>query len=398
MSEPTPQLTDRALERRVKRYLRKAPQQFFAPCVPGFEDVLEREVAALPEVTLQGGERGGVSFGGPLDTLYHANLHLRTAHRVLLRIDDFLAQSYPALFDRVSRVPWELYLGFNPAYSLRVSAKTSRLRHHKNIAETIHEAIQKAVAPLGLTPALEEKAPLTVHVRLFQDRCVLSLDTSGEHLHKRGYRTHVTAAPLRETLAASVLLASEADRYARVVDPFCGAGTLLLEAALIAKNVPPGWQRTFAFEHLPSFQPSKWERLKGAALEHAQVTDVRFVGNDLEAAAIEAARTNAGKAGLEKAVVFQTGNALELRLPSSEGASLLVSNLPYGARLGPEREVAELLAAWTEHLRKNYGGWSFAFVTHDSGWLGESGLELHDTRGFKNGGLAVLLVQGRVKK
>ena len=392
-----PDLTERALERRVKRYLRKVPQQFFAPCAPGFEDVLEREVAVLPEVVLQGGERGGVNFGGPLDTLYHANLQLRSAHRVLLRVDEFLAQSYPALFDRAARVPWELYLGFNPGYSLRVSAKTSRLRHHKNIAETVHEAVQKAVAPLRLAPALQEKAPLTVHVRLFQDRCSLSLDTSGEHLHKRGYRTHISAAPLRETLAASVLLASEVERYARVVDPFCGAGTLLLEAALLAKNVPPGWQRSFAFEHLPSFQPSKWERFKREAAAQAKPTATLFIGNDLDPAAVDAARANAGRAGLDGVVSFQTGDALELRLPPSDDASLLVSNLPYGARLGSGHKVAELLAAWGEHLRKNYAGWAFAFVTHDAAWPAAAGLAPRRVQPFKNGGLPVVLVLGRVE-
>ncbi|HEV2123167.1 MAG TPA: THUMP domain-containing protein, partial [Chloroflexota bacterium] len=182
-------LSERALERRLKRHLMKEAHSFFTPCAPGFEDVLKREVEALPQVTLHDGERGGVSFSGPLDTVYHANLQLRTAHRVLLRIDDFLAQSYPALFDRVSRVPWELYLGFNKQYSLRVSAKTSRLRHHKNIAKTVHDGICKAVEPLGLSPTLQDEATLEIQVRLFQDRCSLSLDTSGEHLHKRGYRT-----------------------------------------------------------------------------------------------------------------------------------------------------------------------------------------------------------------
>ena len=390
MSETMPRLTERALERRIKRYLRKVPQQFFAPCAPGFEDVLEREVAALPEVTLNGGERGGVTFGGPLDSLYHANLQLRTAHRVLLRVDDFLAQSYPALFDRVSRVPWELYLGFNPGYSLRVSAKTSRLRHHKNIAKAVADGIHKAALPLGLAPALQDDAPLKIHVRLFQDRCDLSLDTSGEHLHKRGYRTQVGAAPLRETLAASVLLASELGRYAHVLDPFCGSGTLLIEAALIAKNVPPGWQRSFAFEHMPSFQKSKWKRLKREALGRVQPGGKVFIGNDIERAVLETARANAAGAGVT-GIDFRRGDALSLSLPERAGASLLVGNLPYGTRLGSEREAAELLAAFGKHLQTHYRGWDFAFVTHDPSWLAGSGLELRHERSFKNGGLAVYL-------
>lgn len=391
-------LSERALERRVKRHLMKEAHSFFAPCAPGFEDVLEREVKALPEVTLHDGERGGVSFSGTLDTVYHANLRLRTAHRVLLRIDDFLAQSYPALFDRVSRVPWELYLAFNKQYSLRVSAKTSRLRHHKNIATTVHDGICKAVEPLGLSPTLQDEATLEIQVRLFKDRCSLSLDTSGEHLHKRGYRTHVTEAPLRETLAASVLLASEVQRYRRVVDPLCGSGTLLLEAALLAKNVPPGWQRNFAFETMPSFQRGKWERLKREALERIRPTDRIFIGNDINQANVKIARINATNAELNGLIGFQVGDALELSLPHNEEPSLLVSNLPYGARLGSEREVTKLLAGLAEHLGKHYGGWAFSFMTHDLSWLEGGKIELKEQRSFKNGGLKVYLAQGRVKR
>ena len=130
-------LSERALERRLKRHFRKTTQRFFAPCAPGFEDILEGEIKLLPEVVVEGTQWGGVAFQGPPDTIYHANLWLRSAHRVLLRLDEFLAPSYPVLFDRASRINWELHLGFRASYSVHVSAKTSRLRHHKNIAKAL---------------------------------------------------------------------------------------------------------------------------------------------------------------------------------------------------------------------------------------------------------------------
>ena len=197
--------------------------------------------------------------------MYHTNLNLRSAHRVLLRIDDFLAQSYPMLFNKTSKIPWELYLP--KQFSIQVSSKTSRLHQHKNIAKTLNDAIQAHLNPLGLKPVLKDDAALEIHVRFFQDRCTLSINTSGEHLHKRGYRQLTTEAPIRETLAASLLQTLDLSSFVFVVDPMCGSGTFPIEAALLSTNIAPGLQRTFAFEYLPGFQQSKWERFKREAQE-----------------------------------------------------------------------------------------------------------------------------------
>ena len=156
-------LSDRALQRRLKRYLLKETQTFFAACAPPFGRVLETEVRTLPDVTVTATFPGGVEFAGPLDTMYHANLRLRTAHRVLLRVDEFLAQSYPMLFNKARTVPWELYSGFADAFSIRVSARASRLRHHKNVVETLHSAVLERLEPLGLSPRLDGEAPLELH-------------------------------------------------------------------------------------------------------------------------------------------------------------------------------------------------------------------------------------------
>ena len=281
-----PALTDRALERRLKRYLRKEPQHFFAACAPGFEDVAAREVAALPEVTIQGRERGGVAFSGLLDTLYHANLHLRTAHRVLLRIDDFLAQSYPALFDRVSRIPWELYLGFSPNYSLRVSAKASRLRHHKNISLKADRrtGFERPSSPWASRLLCKMTRLWKFTCACYQDRCSLSLNTSGAapaqaRLPNLNQQSPPAGNARRRACCWQArwgVISPRRRPVLRLGNPaHRGCVDRQKRAARVAAQSLPS-------KHMPSFQPSKWERLKSEAVQHVQPTETLFIGSDLE--------------------------------------------------------------------------------------------------------------------
>ena len=351
---------------------------------------------ALPDVSEVETLRGGVAFAGPFDTLYHANLRLRTAHRVLLRVDEFLAQSYPMLFNKASKLPWERYMGFNDSYSVTVSAKRSRLRHHQKITDTFHAAIQSAVEPLGLHPELVPDAPTNFHVRLFEDRCTLSLDTSGAHLHRRGYRQAGAKAPIRETLAAGLLMTLP-EYYDLILDPMCGAGTFLIEGALLAKNVAPGVERAFAFEHFPSFQRGKWERFKREARASQKPTSLQLVGSDLFEGALRAALANAERAGVAGDITFLREDARALPYAEFGGErKLLLSNLPYGRRVGTQAEVKQLYQDFVAHLRRACGGWAFAFVTPHPGWLAEAGLEYTGTLSFSNGGLNVSLVTGTV--
>ena len=356
------------------------------------------EVQTLPDVSEVETLRGGVAFTGPFDTLYHANLHLRTAHRVLLRVDEFLAQSYPMLFNKASKLPWERYLGFNENYSVTVSAKRSRLRHQQKIADTLHAGLLEAVKRLGLHPKLTPDAPINVHVRLFEDRCTLSLDTSGAHLHKRGYRQAVAKAPIRETLAAGLLMTLGGENYDFILDPMCGAGTFLIEGALLTKNIVPGGERAFAFEHFPSFQKGKWERFKREARASQKSASLRLIGNDLFEGALRAAKANAERAGVADSITFLQGDARNLPYAqfAQAGRKLLLSNLPYGRRVGAQGEVKQLYRDFAAQLRKNCVGWDFAFVTSHPEWLEEAGLNCKGTLSFSNGGLNVLWVTGTV--
>jgi len=384
-------LSPRALERRLKRHVYGQPQQFLVVCAPGFEEVLAREVRALPEVHMTGTIRGGVEFEGPPEAMYGANLWLRCAHRVLWRIEEFLAQSYPMLFNKARKLPWERFVGFAGAVSFEVSARASRLHHQERVAETLYSAMLSALEPLGLRPGRSEDAPVKLHVRMFRDRCTLSVNTSGEHLHRRGYRTFVGEAPLRETLAAGLLMHLEAEQYDLIVDPMCGSGTLLIEAALLARKHPPGGARRFAFEHLPVFQESKWARLKREASEAGDHSFVpRLLGFDLDAKILEAARANTQCAGAQD-ILFRRGDARTLpyaELKEGYLRALLVSNPPYGKRLGGE-EARTLYRALAEKLSPA-PGWTVGLLTPNPRWLEGFGFtpQLH----FQNGGLETYLM------
>ncbi len=394
---PAEKLTERALERRLKRHFRKARHRFLAACAPGLEPLLKDELGALPELGELESHPGGVSFTGPLDTVYHANLNLRTAHRVLLRLGEGLAQNLPMLYERARKVPWELVLGFAEHYSVHASAKASRLMHRKQLSHTLADAVQARLEPLGLTPRLTDGSDLELHLRLFQDRATLSFNTSGVHLHKRGYRQATAKAPLRETLAAAILLATGAKRFDLILDPMCGAGTLIIEAALIARDLAPGRARAFAFEQAAFFQASKWERLRrereAAALERAAV---KLVANDRNAGALAAARGNAERAGVAEDITFTQHDALELNLAAMPGErKLLVANLPYGRRIGDERSARALHARLARKLLEAQG-WHYALLTAHPEWLVAAGLQPGERLNFLHGGLGVTLVLGTV--
>lgn len=391
----TEPLTQRALERRLKRHFLKEQHEFFVPCTPGFEGILETEVKRLPVAKVLTNERGGVGFKGPLDAMYFANLWLRSANRVLLRMDDFLAQSYPMLFDHAKKTPWELYFGFNTAYSVRVSAKSSKLRQHKTIAKTLHDAILARLEPMGLSVVQRDDAPLEIFVRVFQDRCTLSFNTSGEHLHKRGYRTFVSEAPLRESLAASVLLRARAKPFETIIDPMCGSGTLLIEEALLAKKQAPGLAREFSFESLPAFQESKWERFKREASEQTVELTKQLIGLDIQTKNITIAQQNAARV-LVSEIHFEKGNALSFEVANyNPESTLIVSNVPYGERL--DGNTQDLLAGFAKHLSESFKGCSFAFISKDKDWLDSDAFHISKRLRFLNGGLEVFLIMGKIK-
>ena len=225
-------LTPSGLSRRIKHHLYAQQHDFFASCTPHLELILSKEIQNLPGATITRIEHGGVNFRGDFFLLHDANLFLRSAHRILLRITQFHAHSYPELFNKMKRIPWERYVGFLPSVSMSVSAKKSRIRHTKHISESAFTAICEKMSSYSRTIEYNDLSTIVVYIRLFEDVCTVSIDTTGILLFKRGYKQNTINAPLRESIAAALLRVCDSTVWRTIIDPFCGSGSFIIEAAL----------------------------------------------------------------------------------------------------------------------------------------------------------------------
>ncbi|HDI59162.1 MAG TPA: hypothetical protein ENF48_02195 [Desulfobacteraceae bacterium] len=254
-----------ALDKRIRRHVIGPPQLFFAATAPGIEPICAAELAAcLPGVQPRP-MRGGVSFKARLDDAFRANLMLRTANRVLMRIARFEAAYFSQLEKALAAVPWELYLARETPVVARVATRKSRLHHSGAIAQRLAAAVaeRRRNAIFNPLPAPPDRpAEQTIFIRAKHDRFTVSLDTSGELLHKRGLKADVGPAPLRETLAAAILEQVDYTGDAPLLDPMCGGGTFVLEAAMHACRIPVGWHRDFVFTRWPAFRPHRWAHLR----------------------------------------------------------------------------------------------------------------------------------------
>lgn len=388
-------LSERALERRVKRWLASGPHECFVQCAPGLEGTLVRELRQLgfsPQEPVTGGVP--LELDGP--GIMTANLRLRSASRVLLRLGNFPGGSREMLYDRARRLPWENHLGFRGLYRLHMVASSSWLQAGDELKQIIHDAISRRLEQHGLQAGYSDEAELEVHVRLLNDHCTVSLNTSGEHLHKRGFRRCIGEAPLRETVAAAAVLEAW-DGHDLIHDPFCGAGTLLLEAADLVSGLAPGRARGFAFEHAAWFRPGQWREVqRQAALIPAADPQPQLSGADLSAEAASAAARNLEAAGHAQ-VQLTTADALEpgalQDLPGER--RLLLSNLPWGRRLGDERSTRELLEKFARQLAGS-GRWDFMLLTTQPEVLQRTrGLKISSVTRVQSGGLKISMIKGR---
>ncbi len=301
------------------------PVRYFAVAAPGLHALLAAEMRQLGLIPATSeGESGGVGFNGGLGELYTANLRLRTASRVLVRLGGFHAASFSELVARAARLEWERYLQPGQPFHISVTCHKSRLYHSSAVAERVAAAIGTRLgAPSPLTRATDEEAERPAQLilaRLLNDQVTLSLDSSGALLHRRGYRLETAKAPLRETLAAALLLASGWDRSSPLLDPFCGSGTIAIEAARMALGIPPGAQRSFAFMDWPGFQPQLWgEILSAAAVPEPLASIPAIQASDRDAGAIRIAQANAERAGVAARDRVQPAGGLGCAAASGAG-------------------------------------------------------------------------------
>jgi putative N6-adenine-specific DNA methylase len=358
------------------------PERLFAVTTPGLEGVLLDEVVALGLTGTQ--VKGGVEVSGPPGAHQRLNLWLRTATRVLLRVGAFEAPDWPALERGLRGLGLGAYLPSGAQVSIRASARRSRLSHPGRI-----EALARST--LRLAEATSPEAPELL-VRLDQDACTLSLDTSGAPLYRRGYRQELSRAPLRETLAAGMLLLAGYDAKEALWDPMCGSGTVAIEAALLALGRAPGVERGFAFERWPSHDRARFDALRAGAKARAELS-AQVVGSDLNAGALGTARRNARRAGLEGRVRLERHDVRTTQpLTTLPPTGLLVCNPPYGKRVGEAKELEPLYRALGLMVRDALPGWRAAILVPDPRLERALGLGVRARHRLDNGGLACELL------
>ncbi|MCC7321354.1 MAG: class I SAM-dependent RNA methyltransferase [Rubellimicrobium sp.] len=359
-----------------------APEGLFLVAVPGLEAVLAEEAAAqgfaAPSVV-----PGGVTIAGGWDEVWRANLVLRTASRVLVRVGSFRALHLAQLDKRARRFAWGAVLRPDVPVHVEATCHASRIYHAGAAAERVARAIAEE---LGAPLAGPGEGVVAVKVRIDDDLVTLSIDTSGAGLHKRGFRTEVAKAPLRETLAAAFLRQCGHDGSGPVVDPMCGSGTFVIEAAEIALGLVPGRGRAFAFELLAGFDAARWAGLRDAAAAEAAAATtaeaaaaeippgpVRFHGSDRDSGAVAMATRNAARAGVGAVCAFERRAISDLSPPEGP-AGLVIVNPPWGTRIGERKALFGLHAAFGQVMRARFAGWRVGIVTPDGGLARATGL------------------------
>jgi putative N6-adenine-specific DNA methylase len=360
----------------------------------------EKEASAQPAKIPGVGsydEGGGVVFEGDLQAIYSANLLLRTATRVLVRFGEFYAAAFSELEKKSTRLPWERYLVPGRPVAFRVTCHKSRLYHSDAVARTIVKAIGNRLGQLPALVKVDEnnqdgKIQLIV-ARFVHDRCTINIDSSGASLHRRGYRLATAKAPLRETLAAGILMASGWDGISPLLDPFCGSGTIPIEAALLARNLPAGRSRRFTFMNWPDFDPVLWENVLSETKTRIQSQIGRITASDRDEGAITMAQDNADRAGVVDCIDFSCRSVSAIK---PEGIGWVVTNPPYGVRVSPKSDLRNLYAQFGNVLRQRCPGWRVSVLCNDYQLLGNIGLQFDMSRSFVNGGIQVKLAQGVV--
>jgi len=362
--------------------------EIFLVSAPGLESVLCAEARAkgfMKPTTV----KGGVTVQGGWPEVWRANLELRGASRVLARIAAFRALHLAQLDKRARKVAWGKVLRRDVPFRVEASCTHSRIYHQGAAAERIEQAIRDQIgAPVS------PEAELCVKARIEDDLCTISVDTSGETLHKRGHKEAVAKAPMRESLAALFLRQCGYEGAEPVVDPMCGSGTFVIEAAEIAAGLKPGRSRRFAFEQLAGFDAAAWERLRETASSSASAIaapSIRFYGSDRDAGAVRMSRANAARAGVAEITEFRQQAISDLVVPSGP-SGLVIVNPPYGARIGDKKRLNALYRALGRTLLARFAGWRIGLVTNESSLAEATGLPFSPPIGpVSHGGLRVHL-------
>ncbi|HEX2197143.1 MAG TPA: THUMP domain-containing protein [Burkholderiales bacterium] len=337
-------------------------ESFFASAPRGLEPLLLKEISSL------GGREpsavpGGVLFAGDWTSCYRVNFWSRIASRVLWRIAAFDYKSEQDIYASVKALDWQRYFKAERTLRVNVSAQKSPLKSLEFATLRIKDAVcDRFRDELGRRPDVDRAAPdVRIHAFLEGARATLYLDTSGEPLFKRGWRHGVADAPLRENLAAGIIMLTGWQPDAPLLDPMCGGATLLVEAAAMARGRAPGARRSFGFEKLAIFDAASWAKVRRE--EGRKQPDLHLFGSDTDPKALNAARRNLAEAGIERWVQLERSDILERAAPAPSG--VMVANPPYGERMGSADELAAFYPRLGDALKRNFAGWRCFFFTAD---------------------------------
>jgi putative N6-adenine-specific DNA methylase len=329
----------------------------------GLETLVKQEVKALGFDELRVSE-GKIEFDASLEDIPRSNLWLRCADRVLLKIGEFTAVTFDELFEKTKALPWEEWITRDGRFTVNAKTHKSELRSGRSCQSIVKKAVvERLSAAYGIEKFAETGPDFTIQVALHKNVAQLTIDTSGPGLHKRGYRAAAGEAPLKEPLAAALVMLSFWNKERLLIDPMCGSGTILIEAALIARNMAPGLKRKFASEGWPSIPTQFWQAARQSAETAVQPGgDLQLFGYDIDPAVIEIARGNAEIAGVSGDITFAVKDVKDLWIDRQYG--IMISNPPYGMRLNEFQEMNQIYVALNKMLRKKKG-WSLYLLTAD---------------------------------
>ena len=368
---------------------------FTVPCLFGLEGLVGDELRRMGLKDVAVADRRA-SFTGSMADMARANLRLRMGERVMLRLGAFEAKTFEALYQGVKALPLERFIPRNGQFPVKGYSLNSQLHSVPDCQAIVKKAaVDRLGRHYGLTWLPEDGAVYPLRFSLMKDICEVFLDTSGASLHKRGYRAVANLAPLHETMAAAMVTLARYRGREFFWDPFCGSGTIAIEAALAALNRAPGLGRSFGAEHWDAVPAQVWRDARAEAKDLEFRGEYRILGSDLDEDSLEIARANAQKAGVAKYITFRGGDATRLSLPCDRG--ILCCNPPYGERMGEQQSARRLYQALGRHL-KYADGWKKLILSSEPEFERCYGRPADKRRKLYNGRLLCYVYQYEEKR
>ena len=376
-------------------------EKFFAPCPRGLEPPLAEELRRLGATAIAPAD-GGVAFEGERSIAYHANLESRLASRILWRVGGGRYRNEQDVHALARAIPWPTHFRADRTLRVDVAATRSPLTSLEFATLTIKDAVvDRFRADAGTRPSVDKRVPdVRVHAYLTADEATFYLDTSGEPLFKRGYRRDADDAPIRENLAAGLVVLSGWQPGVPLLDPMCGSGTIVIEAAMIAADRAPGLARTFGFQKLAWYDGPTWQRIRQKAQDRVSPDPERGVvfASDVSPAAVAKTTMNAQAAKVDRWILVESADVLERNAPAPGG--VLIANPPYGVRLADQQKLAAFYPALGDALKRNFAGWTAWLFTGDLRLAKLVGLKVARRVPLYNGAIecrlfAIPLVSGR---